>query len=311
MNQFNGRTIIGGDPNGSFAYLYYKIQGDGSCFINCYLESASKSYQNEQNTNIRTKISRKTRLDFVNFLLSKSDKSAEKISTRLNIINPTIMCKLIKFKDQEISTNTELEFIKSQYNQNETQSDDFIFGLILSYNFLSVETNEEFTYETIKSLYERDHRINVAHAENLSTGGNTPYNPETFGVGKIPINIGYYEIANNIGVGYDEFITSINTLLDSNAYLSHIESILFATYIGINAIIFHLGTYNKSHYKLIDYVENAPDLIMVNLANVHWNLVSFKRNGEEQLLLRNLSEKAKDSLFNNLVLLYNDRMLSI
>ena len=109
MNQLNDRVIIGGDPNGEFAYLYYKVIGDGHCFINCYLEAASESYQKDTNVSNRSKIARKMRVDFANFLLSTSDKSPEKISARLNIINPTTMCTLVKSKDPNLSTINELE----------------------------------------------------------------------------------------------------------------------------------------------------------------------------------------------------------
>lgn len=309
MNQFAGRTIIGGDPNGSFAYLYYKVIGDGHCFINCYLEAMSETYQNETNRETRAKIARKMRLDFANFLLSESSKSSESISVRLNIINPNIMCNLLKFRDPDQSSITDLEYIKSQYNQNEPHSEDFIYGLILSYRFVSPATGEDLTYDEIKFLYETDHRINVAKAENISTGGKTPYNPEIFGVGKIPINIGYYELTDGVGTGYQELMTSINTLLHPTEFLTHIESSLFAAYIGINAVIFPLGVYYKNHYRLIEHIQGAPELIMVNLNNIHWNLVSFKRNGDEQLLSIGIPEKAKDALFNNLTRLYSEGKL--
>lgn len=311
MDQFRGRTIIGGDPNGSFAYLHYKVIGDGHCFINCYLEAACKTYQNEQSVSNRSKIARKMRLDFANFLLSISDKSAEKISARLNIINPHIMCNLVKYRDQDKSSSLDLEYIKSQYNPNEHRSEDFIYGLILSYQFISSETGLEFTYDTIKELYERDHRINVAKVEYLSTLGVTPYDPEVFGVGKIPINIGYYELTDGVGLGYNELMNSINILLHPTAFLNHSESSLFAAYIGINAVIFPLGTHYKNHYRLIEHIDGAPELIMVNQGNVHWDLVSFKRNGYDQLLLKDIPEKAKDSLFANLARLYADKKLLI
>lgn len=293
MNQ-----IIGGDPNGNFNYLYYPVIGDGHCFINCFLEATSKTYVNEQNREKKSKIARKVRIDFANFLLSQSDKTAEFISFRLNILNPNVMSKLIGYNNSNKNSIEDLNYIKSKYNPEEINN---IYNLIYSYGFINIETKEILTLDNIKFLFERDHRINIAKSENVS--------PEIYGFGKIPINIGYYELTENIGIGYDELISSINTLIHPTKFLTHLESNLFTSYIGINAIIFPLGTNYKNYYRLIESIKDAPELCMVNLNNIHWNLVSFRSGNNEQLLLKDISENAKNALFYNLTVLYDMRKL--
>jgi hypothetical protein len=302
------RKIIAKSQN-DCSYLYYKVIGDGHCFINCYLEACCKKYRDENNIVIKSKIARKMRLDFANFLLSKSIKSAEEISARLNIINPVIMCKFIGYEDKDKSSYNDLDHIKSLYDPKDPFIYDFIYGLIMTHNFILFETGQKLTFEDIKKLYETDHRILVAKTNFLSSAGTEPDDPSIYGYGKIPIDIGYYEITDGIGAGYNEFLQSINVLLSPTEYLGHIESSLFASYIGINVIIFPVGSYYKTYQKLIEYIQDAPELLMVNLGNNHWNMVSFKNGHDEQLLITGLSENAKNGLFKNLNTLYNLREL--
>lgn len=306
---FNGKLIIANDSQKANNYLYHTVPGDGSCFINCYLESCYSKYQKESSLTNKLRIARKFRLDFANFLMSKSKKSPEKISSRLNIINPSIMCTLLTFSDESKSSIKILEEITTKYKENEEDAEEFIYGLILSYNFINVNTKKVITYEEIKELYETDHRINVSTAENLSSNGKTPFDPSIYGVGKVPIDIGFYELTTSIGAGYEELTNCINILISKTEFLGHFESSLIARFIAINSIIFPMGTYYRNHYVLVEPIEGAPEIMMVNLGNIHWNLVSYNDSKHEQLLLEGITETTKNTLFYNLSLLYNQGKL--
>lgn len=301
-------TVIATTNNPNMNYTYHHVLGDGSCFINCYLEACSSSYKNA-NTTVKMRIARKFRLDFANFLLTKSSKTPQQISARLNILNPTIMSTLIKStKPNESSTDVLME-ISSKYNENEEDSENFIYGLIMGYNFIDVGTKQVLTFVEIKELYETDHRINVSRAEVITTHGTTPYDPSVYGYGKIPIDIGYYELVTNVGSGYDDIEQCVKTLCHRSEFLTHLESSLIARFISINAIIFPLGTFYKNYYRMIEHVEGAPELLMVNLKNIHWNLVAFTFNDREQLLLNTVPEKSKNSIFSNLSTMFDQRRL--
>lgn len=306
MNNLTDKLAVLNDPNNDVAFLYHKIIGDGHCFINCYLESLLPIYRNIMDRNLKTSIARKVRLDFANFLLSPSKKSDKEISTRLNFINPNIMCILIKSNDVNKNSIDHLEIIKDFHNKNKhvEKYENQIYLFIESLNLIDVETNLKLTYDRIKYIYETDHRINVSKAEYISSKGNSPFNPEIFGVGKIPINIGFYEIAENIGTGYDEFIKSINILIHPTEFLTHFESTLFASYIDVNSIIFPIGNYYRDYYKLNEKIDDVPDIFMVNINNIHWNLISLYISGNEGFLLNNISDEIKTLIFRNLCILH-------
>jgi hypothetical protein len=44
MTASNGKIIVANDPITGSNYLYHHVVGDGSCFINCYLESCHTNY---------------------------------------------------------------------------------------------------------------------------------------------------------------------------------------------------------------------------------------------------------------------------
>lgn len=305
----NNKTIVATTANPSSNYLYHPIPGDGSCFVNCYLEGCYAKYRNENSLYNKMKIARKFRLDFANFLMSESKKSPEKISSRLNILNPSIMCQMIKFRDPERSSASTLEEIMTTYDEREENAEENVFQCIYSNGFIDVGTQMELSYNDIKKLYETDHRINVSRAENLSTHGREPFDPSVYGVGKLPINIGFYELATSIGSSYEEIEECINTLCHKTAFLTHLESSLIARFFAINAIIFPLGTYYKNHYKLIEENPGAPQILMVNINNIHWNTVSFSNGVAEQLLLENIAEDTKNVIFSNLTILHSKGLI--
>lgn len=307
--EVNGRLLLGGDPNGSFGYYYYKVIGDGHCFVNCYLQACAPSYQREVNRPKKFNMARKMRLDFANFLMSESKKSAEKISSRLNIINPAVMSTFFSLRDGE-SSYPILLAIQKEYDENLEGSEEDVYGLILSMDLVDKKNGLPLTYEYIKNIYERDHRINAAIYDAASELSKTP-NYEKYGVGKLPINIGYYEIAVIAPSDYNDIIRSIDVLLAEREYLNHLESTLLARYLDINVTYFPLGTSHRGHQKLVEYKDGVPEMLLINLNNIHWNMVSFQQRGEERLLLMGVPENTKMGLFTTLELLNSQNRLSI
>lgn len=289
--------IIGGNPNNDSNYVYHSVLGNGSCFINCYLESCLKNYRNEQSISKKLNIAKKFRIDFANFLLSESKKPAEKISARLNILNPSIMSTFVKLPNGDSSFRI-LEEISLNYNENVEDIEELIYSLIISQDLRRFDTGEPVTYNEIKYLYETDHRLNVCRSEQISS--KTKIDPAVYGYGKIPINIGFYEIATSIGADYKAFLKSIDILLDHTQYLENLESTLIARFLGINTLVFPINSSYPTYFPLTEKFEGAPLILMVNLGNVHWDLIIYSKSKTEAYLFDEITENTKISLFNNL-----------
>ena len=302
----NNKTVVGIDQENN-KYLYHRVQGDGSCFVNCYLEACNERYRNELSDPRKTRIAKKLRLDFANFLISESKKTAEEISARLNILNPSIMANLIKFPNSDESPILALTEIGNFYDEN-TGNYDEIYTLILSYEFIDRQTGVKLLYDDIKKLYETDPRINIALSDHISTSYTEENNPGFYGYGRVPINIGYYEIATSITGDFETFKETIQIII-SGGDLTNIESTLISKFIGINSYIFPLGLGYHNHYYMVDKVQGKPEILMVNRSNIHWDLVTFFSNNEESFLFLDLSESDKSNLMNNLVYLNNNSMI--
>lgn len=306
----NGKLIVGGNQEKGFSYLYHRVIGDGHCFINCYLEATSSTYKKETNPTIKSRIARKTRIDFANFLMSESSRTSDEISFRLNILNPNILCNFFSTIDDNSSIGV-LEQIATMYDENEDNNEETMYALLLNSDLKLKTNNSMITFEDINTIYKRDHRINSAMVDMPITKEPLDTICERYGVGKIPINIGFYQLATSAPTDYKEIINSVDILLSPSEFLNHMESSLFARYVGLNAIIFALGSHYRSFYKLIEFKKGAPELLMVNLGNIHWNLISFKIKNVEQLLLMGIPDSAKTILFERLTQLYNERKLQI
>lgn len=305
----SNKLVIGGDPTGKFSYLYHKVLGDNHCFVNCYLESCCERYKKEPNNSVRSHIARKARLDFANFLLSESKEDPIKICTRLNVMNPTVMCKFFSQFNGD-SSFTILDEISNIYKSIKNIDEDEIYGTILSCNLILEEDMTPVTYDIIKNLYERDPRINAAIADAKSEGSDE-INFDIYGINKFPINIGYYEIAFAVPTNYNIIINTIDYLISPIEFLNHNESSLLATFIDINAVSFALGTGYSNFFRLTENKQGAPELLMVNLNNIHWNAISYKQGDFETLLVMEVPETTKIALFNRLKFLYDQRKLGI
>ena len=307
--EVNGRLLLGGDPNGKFGYYYYKIIGDGHCFVNCYLQACCPTYQSEADPIRKFNMARKLRLDFANFLISDSKKSIEEISFRLNILNPAVMSTFLSLENGE-SAYSILSEIKSYYDERIDNSIDEIYGLILSMELVDKQTKLPLSFEQIKYIYERDHRINAAIYDAVSELSETP-KYEKYGIGIIPLNIGYYELIKTAPTDYNDIIRTIDILLAEREYLNYQESILLAEFFDINVTYFPLGNYHRNHQSFTDFKDGVPEMLLINLNNVHWNMISFIKDKEERLLLMGVSKETKDSLFKILETLYSKNRLSI
>uniref|UniRef100_A0A6C0BE91 Uncharacterized protein n=1 Tax=viral metagenome TaxID=1070528 RepID=A0A6C0BE91_9ZZZZ len=289
------KIVIGGNQSQGFQYVYHRIIGDGHCFVNCYLESCSPTYLNCSNTSDKSKISRKLRIDFANYLMSDSKKTSEEISERLGFLNPSTMSKFLRL-DQDQSSIVSLQDHCSNFNGNNA---DEIYSLILSSRY-KTKNGVDVTIEYLHDLYKKDHRLTLAESDGAK--------PEDYGYGRLPITIRYYESVEAI-LPYKDLLKSIATLLSPFEFLNQMESTLIANYIGINATSFVLGLGYTQILDLVPRRESCPELLLINIGNVHWNMVRLEMNGNNQLILMGVPYSTKKSIYDVLKKLYEDRIL--
>lgn len=278
--------------NNRDAYFLHKVIPDGHCYINCYLEACSNRYQNEPNKKKRRQIAIKTRLDFANYLVSTCDWSKEKVSSRLNIINPTIMIKF--FRSSEESFFEKLTEACHPYNE---ENDEFIYERILALNLLSVQDGRKATIEYIRFIYTRDHRVNMAISDNPAVQ-NIDFS--VYGVGRIPLNINFYKICHTAPSDYTVIESSIRTLIDHKAFLESLESTLIAKFMGLNSVALCLGFGYQKIIHLTQEDEQKLYLLLINIDNRHWDMISFN----DMFLLGGINENILEGLFSNLNTLY-------
>lgn len=302
------KLIVGEDDSKTYAYLYHKIIGDGHCFINCYLDSCCRTYQKESNLSRKSHIARKMRIDFANYLMSESDQDPKFICQRLNILNPTTMASFFKLENTDDHVVPLFSEIEDTYKSSEEIDFDTLYALILSLDLRVRATGESVTMEFIKTAYERDPRMNIAIDESRSFP-NATVDLDSTGIDRIPINIRFFELSNTVPTSADQIIESINILLSPYEFLTHEESYKIAKFLGINVIVFPMGNNYKDYLRLIDNVEGAPEILLVNLNNFHWNMISFKIGNNEQKLLIDVPEESKKQIFKNLQENYKRRML--
>lgn len=293
------RQIIQRIPNTNSGYVYYKILADGHCFLNCFLEPLSITYKSEHNKSRRSHISRKLRLDFANYLMSFSNKSADEISIKLNILNPTTMFRFFKRKVGTETLHVNFEEIKSLFLT--TKNFDIVFENILDLDLLT-RTGTEVDIEYIMNLYQTDPRINDAIVESNFTDYSD--NILEKGIEKFPINLNYFDLIDTIPNDCQFIIDTIKLICHPNEYFEHTQSVLFANFMRINPIIFQMVDNVDKYYRLIENIEGVPDLLMVNLSNVHWNLVSFDSGVDNNILMFKVDEQTLNTLFKTLKEMY-------
>ena len=284
--------FIGGNKAAGFEYLYHHIIGDGHCFVNCYLEPCSASYQSTNQHSIKSRISRKLRIDFANYLMSDSHLSSEKISERLAMLNPSTMCFFLR----TIDDNHTLDLLTTAFDEYNGTNEDHVYGLILSNN-LRKRDGSEVSYEYLVELFTQDFRITTAQATHeLDKTGRS------LGYGIIPITLRLYELTKTIDFNLQELIAMINNIISPSpeAYFEHRESTLFANFINIGATCFLLGTGISTVQELVPSKKGTPELFLVNLSNVHWNMVKLKINGVNNFFPLGVTSATKQSIFNKL-----------
>lgn len=293
------RQIIQRIPNTNSGYVYYKILGDGHCFLNCFLEPLCNTYKHEHNKSRRSCIARKLRLDFANYLMTFSSKSAEEISIKLNILNPTTMFRFFKHRVEDKSVYTIFEEIKTLFLT--TNNFDIVFEYILDLDLLTrIGTEVDILY--ITNLYQTDPRINDAIVES----NFTDYTDNLFekGIDKFPINLNYFDLIDTIPGDSQTIVDTIKLICHPTEFFEHMQSVLFANFIRINLIIFQMIDSVDKYYRLIENIEGVPDLLMVNLSNVHWNLVSFDTGIDNNILMFKVDERTLNTLFKTLKEMY-------
>ena len=210
-----------------------------------------------------------------------------------NIFNPSVMSRFFK-GDVNVTYFFDdiLEFFKNDKNKDV----EIIYKIILSLPILNIETNEPPTYSFVKKLYEREPKFNISF-EKIREDQNF-INLDESGIDKFPINIRYFEISNTIS-NTQQLIESIR-ILCSSEFLTHEESSKIATFLGINTIVFPMGHTYKEPFRLIDEIEGSPEIFLVNLRNIHWNMISFKQNNIERKLRIGVNDETKQIIFNSL-----------
>lgn len=299
--------------NNKFQYLYKLIKGDGHCFVNCYLNACSPTYKSLPE-NMKTAYSRKLRIDFANLLMSDSTKTAGEISTRLGFLNPNVLCKFLKLNNGESSLTTLNEICAIYDGTNE----DEVFDLLDGADFITTELTDEvlslepkkggkpLSLKKLKELFELDHRILVAKADSI---------PETeLGVGVYPITLKIYELIKYVPSSYHIIDETILRLIHPTQYLEHFDSTLFAEYIGLNAVCFNLGEGGSSYTQVYDLTEkrdNHPEILLVNMLNIHWNMVTFQSPEFSTTVMVSIDSKTKETIFRELIRLNNMGALPI
>lgn len=297
-------------------YKYYRIQGDGSCFIHCYLDAFYPKY-NELSSRDKNILARKTRIDFANFLMGESSKSKEEIIFNLNIIGFDYMFyylvnqngKYVRDTLEEIAIN----FKNGEYTIEESLDLISLLDLIIVYPFENVPG----TLENLIVLYSRDPRYNytMSVVKRRSLGKTAKQATKIyedaineFGIGDnyLPINIGLYEICEFLP-DISTIEESINRLIDPSAYLEHFESTLFSKYIGVNTFIFQVGNGYSEILNNTQPIEGKLSLLMINIGNNHWNLISCSSDGgPEQLVNCDYDEITLNLLLKKLTFLYEN-----
>lgn len=301
---------VASDTKAGYEYLYKIIKGDGHCFVNCYLNACSKTYRN-LSEDMKTAYSRKLRIDFANFLMSDSTKSEEEISMRLGFLNPNVMCRFLKLSSGESSLTALTEICSIYDGKNE----DEIFDLLESANLISSDlftdnleifkdklnisleiSPVEMTIDVLRALFSIDHRILVSKTDSIS---------ETeLGVGLYPITLKIYEMVKYVPPSYQIIDDAIKRIISPTIYFEHFESNLFAEYVGLNAVCFNLGERGSSYTQLYDLTERKegnPEIFLVNMLNIHWNMITFKSKEYYVYIMVNVDDKTKDVIFQQLM----------
>lgn len=221
-----------------------------------------------------------------------------------NIANPSVMSTFFKYRDYPGSVYPLFEELVLM-PPDENGGVENVYRKIMEFPILFNETNEPPTYENLKNLYERDPKYNIEKTEIREDQFFVDL--ERSGIDKFPINIRYYEISSTVS-NTEELIKTIEVLCDSSEYLRHQESFKIASFFGINSIVFSMNRQNryKEEFNLIEDNEGGPEIFLVNLNNVHWNMVTFKEGEKpEKKVLLNIDKQTKKCIFDSLQTLYN------
>lgn len=93
---------------------------------------------------------------------------------------------------------------------------------------------------------------------------------------------------------------TILRLIHPTQYLEHFDSTLFAEYIGLNAVCFNLGERGSSYTQVYDLTEkrdNHPEILLVNMLNIHWNMVTFQSPEFSTTVMVSIDSKTKETIF--------------
>ena len=329
------------------AFVSNKINGDGSCYLHCFLDHMSSSYK-ELGYREKSLFANKLRLDFANTLLADSKRSFEYITKRCNLL---ITEAFINFFNPEVVIGTEikrtrdviLSILEEFKDDGDEEALDLLIARIASLdlywtnNYLDNETEyrqgEKLTYEEIIAIYERDYRLNqfysdtIVHNDGVRNNVASPVRKESYGIGVIPLTIFFFEIVRIPPNNYEVFMETIGILISDRSILPHYrddlirfpgefiyledaQSDIFAKMMGINVVAIVKGAgYDKERYFGNNgFLPEYPTILLLNLNCVHWELISFIRILNGKESNLKLLKNIKTSLFTELQGIVNNQI---
>lgn len=321
--------------NNIHEFYHHKIRGDGNCFLNCYLDSFSSKYRELAYSELGTKIGSKMRLEFAKFLISPSSRSENDICLRLNIKNAGIIfshllrdknghpCNLKRNKLGEaiLDENGEIinviDNITNSYIDFDSESTSEIIARILELDLLIFDSEKHFeeweklTDDYLINLLLKDPRYNYYENTKIINGGSLSQdhiledlriNEKDFGISEFPINIGYYEITEQILSDISMFKETLDILINCEYnpdYLQHEQSTLFALFIGLNVKYLPLGDHHPCIGQFGKKKRGIPTMILLNLYNVHWEILIIKNNSDIGGRVFNINDKTINLIYQN------------
>lgn len=226
--------------------------------------------------------------------------------TKKNLMIPDIISKFFLTEDHQDPILI-FETVKSLFEEDKNMDVDLLYKYIFTSNLIDSKTMEPVTYKYVKQIYERDPKYNMDFDEYHES--HDFIDLVTSGIDKLPITIKFYEITNSVPTNIDQIIESIRILCSSTAFLTHEESQKIATFLRINSIVFPMGSNYDTFFRLIDEIKDVPEILLVNLDNIHWNMIMFQDTRTKQKLLMGVPEETKKQLFDNLKYYYSKRKL--
>lgn len=323
-------------------FYHHPIRGDGNCFINCYLDSFSSQYRSVADTLLGTKIGSKMRLEFAKFLISPSSRTDIDICLRLNIKNAGSLfshlfrnrrgdsCTFLRDEIGQAVTDKNgnainlINNITNEYIDFDGDSTSEIMQKIVELDLLIFDSEkpleewEPLDEDKIIEFFVRDPRFNLYENNKIIACGSLSQDHieeefriklEDYGIDQFPINIGYYEITEEILSDINMFKETLDILIDCDKsnirYLQHEQSTLFAIFIGLNLKFLPIGNHYLGVGQFGKNKVGLPIMIFINFHNVHWEIVTLKDGSSINGRVFTIGDKTIENIYKRITLIYD------